>query len=122
MSLVVLALLTIILFYIIRGKSHLIEEAVENYNEDPDLYREMYSRGIFLGYLAIILITLFNKFVLSYLYHHISYYEKHISQTSLEFSFSLKYMLGMFFTTAFLTLAVEALVFNNYAHHYGVVE
>lgn len=31
-------------------------------------------------------------------------------------------MLGMFFTTAFLTLAVEALVFNNYSHHYGVVE
>lgn len=120
-SIILLALLTLVLFFIIKGKSALIEKAVEHYNEDPAHYRTVYNRGIFLGYLAIVIITLFNKFILSYFCHHISFFEKHRTQTSLEFSFSLKYMLGMFFTTAFLTLAVEALVFNNYSHHYGVV-
>lgn len=32
-----------------------------------------------------------------------------------QFSYALKYTLGMFFTTAVMTLAVEAIQFENYS-------
>lgn len=35
----------------------------------------------------------------------------------------MKYSLGMFFTTALMTLAVQAITFKNfYSHQYGVIE
>lgn len=41
----------------------------------------------------------------------------------MEFSFALKQILGLFFTTALMTLLVEDLRFNNiYTHSYGVIE
>ncbi len=55
--------------------------------------------------------------------HHFTHFEKHDNTFDEEFSFSLKYMLGLFFTTALMTLAVEAITFDNfYAHEYGVIE
>ena len=39
-----------------------------------------------------------------------------------QFSFALKYCLGLFFTTALMTLAVEAITMKNYYQHpYGVI-
>ena len=41
----------------------------------------------------------------------------------LQFSFALKYALGLFFTTAIMTLAVEAIKEQNYfSHPYGVID
>lgn len=54
--------------------------------------------------------------------HKICDFEKPETTSQLEFSYAFKYTLGMFFTTAVMTLAVEALKFKNYAGEYGVVE
>lgn len=39
-----------------------------------------------------------------------------------EFSYAFKYTVGMFFTTAIMSLAVQALVFDNIIYQYGVVQ
>ena len=55
--------------------------------------------------------------------HHFVHMEKHAYTDLQGHSFALKYSLGMFFTTALMTLAVEALYFKNfYQHQYGVIE
>jgi hypothetical protein len=55
--------------------------------------------------------------------HYFTHHEIHFSTADEEFSFALKYTLGMFFTTALMTLAVEAITFHNvYQHSFGVVE
>jgi len=38
--------------------------------------------------------------------HHFTHLEKHLTTSDEEFSFALKYSLGLFFTTALMTLAV----------------
>lgn len=74
-------------------------------------------------YTALILVILFNKFVMGYVLHHFTHIEKHATSDNDQFSFAFKYALGMFFTTALMTLFVEALTYNNfYQHHYGVIE
>ena len=54
--------------------------------------------------------------------HKIGDREKHYTSSQYEFSYAFKYTLGMFFTTALMTLAVEAIRFDNYTSEYGVVE
>lgn len=55
--------------------------------------------------------------------HHFTHIEKHATSDREQFSFAFKYALGMFFTTALMTLFVEAITYNNfYQHHYGVIE
>ena len=57
------------------------------------------------------------------LFHKFTDIERHDSVSKFQFSFGLKYCLGLFFTTALMTLAVEAIKFNNYfAHPFGVIE
>lgn len=54
--------------------------------------------------------------------HHFTHLERHATSDRAEFSFAFKYSLGMFFTTALMTLFVEAITYRNfYAHHYGVI-
>jgi hypothetical protein len=54
--------------------------------------------------------------------HYFTHLEKHESSDKVESSFALKYALGMFFTTALMTLAVEVVSFHNfYTHLYGVI-
>jgi hypothetical protein len=76
--------------------------------------------GEFMSYFMVVMVSVFNKFIMSTIFHNICDIEKHESHSNLQFSFALKYMLGMFFTTALMTLAVEAIIFHNYDHH-GVV-
>lgn len=74
-------------------------------------------------YIAIFLVVLFDKLFLSTLYHKFTDMEKHSTTSKNLFSFSLKLCLGLFFTTALMTLAVEAIRFNNYySHPYGVID
>ena len=49
--------------------------------------------------------------------------ERHSLVDDENYSFALKYALGMFFTTALMTLAVEAITLQNfYTHSFGVIE
>lgn len=60
---------------------------------------------------------------MGYVLHHFTHIEKHATSDREQFSFAFKYALGMFFTTALMTLFVEAITYNNfYQHHYGVIE
>ena len=60
---------------------------------------------------------------MGYIMHEISHHELHKRAMDLEFSFTIKYAFSMFFTTALMTLAVEAIEFGNYYKHpYGVIE
>jgi outer membrane phospholipase A len=52
------------------------------------------------------LVVLFDKIVLASLFHWFTDLEKHSNEAKLQFSFSLKLALGLFFTTALMTLAV----------------
>jgi hypothetical protein len=55
--------------------------------------------------------------------HHFTDFEMHATSDRFQLSFAFKYALGMFFTTALMTLFVEEFTYNNfYTHHYGVIE
>lgn len=73
-------------------------------------------------FFAIFGVLMFNKFVMGKVLHKFVHMEKHAYTDQENHSFSLKYALGMFFTTALMTLAVEAVTFGNfYAHQFGVI-
>jgi hypothetical protein len=118
-SLLVLVVVTVAVFYIIRKKSQLIDAS--HTEEDDTVAVKYLATGEMLSYIMVVLISVFNKFIMSTIFHHICNHEKHESYSDLQFSFALKYMLGMFFTTALMTLMVEAIIFHNYSDH-GVVE
>jgi hypothetical protein len=68
-------------------------------------------------------VILFNKFIMGKVLHYFVHLEKHAYTDEEGHSFAMKYSLGMFFTTALMTLAVEAITFKNfYSHPYGVIE
>lgn len=69
------------------------------------------------------LVVLFDKIVLATLFHKFTEWELPSTSATLQFSFALKLALGLFFTTALMTLATEAIKFQNYyGHPYGVVD
>lgn len=77
--------------------------------------------AIVLG--MIFLVVLFNKFVLAHLFHKFTEMEKHSSTYKFQFYFCLKYCLGLFFTTALMTLIIEDFLFSNFfKHNFGVIE
>lgn len=57
-------------------------------------------------YLALSGVVLFNKFVMGNVIQKIVSMERHAYTDKENHSFALKYALGMFFTTALMTLAV----------------
>lgn len=74
-------------------------------------------------YILIFFVILFDKLVLSTLFYKFTEIERHSNTSKFQFSFALKLSLGLFFTTALMTLAVEAYRFKNYyTHPYGVIE
>ena len=73
--------------------------------------------------MTLFFVILFNKFVMSTLFHKFTDIERPDTTSKFQFSFALKYCLGLFFTTAVMTLAVEDITFHNYYDHpYGVIE
>lgn len=74
-----------------------------------------------LGYIIVIMINLINKFIFSALFFRITHSEKHLSVSSFNYSYALKSTLGMFFTTAVMTLLVEAIIYGNYTGALGVI-
>jgi hypothetical protein len=105
-----LGVVTVIFYFIFHAKS----EAVEKMGS---------GAATLVTILTMVAITLFNKFVISTLLHHITYIEMHHTSREYELSFGLKYTLGLFFTTAVMTLVVEGFgLYNIYSEPYGIVE
>ena len=57
-------------------------------------------------YGSIITVMLFNKFIMGPFMHMITHFEKHPTTDKAEYSFTIKYTIGLFFTTALMTLIV----------------
>ena len=75
-----------------------------------------------LAYGIMLLIILFNKFVMGSVLHYFTHLEHHFNRAEEELSFAAKYAFGMFFTTAVMTIIVEALAEGNYyKNEYGVI-
>lgn len=73
--------------------------------------------------MVILFVIIFDKIVLSTLYYKFTILEKHATTSGFQFSYALKLAIGLFFTTAIMTLAVEAFYLNNYySHPYGVID
>lgn len=71
----------------------------------------------------LFLVVIFDKVVMATLFHKFTDLERHSTTSKYQFSFQLKLLLGLFFTTALMTLAVEAIRFENYYKHaYGVID
>lgn len=109
--------ITLVFFFLFSEKSTLISESFKHTNENE------YFTGLILVYLTITCVILFNKFVMGYVLHQICEFERHSTSDLEEFHFAIKYSVGLFFTTALMTLAVEDGRFGNfYQHPYGVIE
>jgi len=73
---------------------------------DPEKASELMTKAKAIVYCSAILITCFNKFIFAYIIHHLIEFERHVTGQALQFSLCLKYTLGLFFTTAIMTLLV----------------
>lgn len=70
----------------------------------------------------IFLVIVLNKLVISNFFHYFTELERHSTTCNFQFSFCLKYCLGLFFTTALMTFLVEGLLIGNYySHDYGLI-
>ena len=125
LSLVCLALVTIAFFFILSSKAeHLLHalETLEKKPDDKDALIEL-DGAIALVFILLFLVVLFNKLLMVVLFHKFTDLERHSTTSKFQFSFAFKYCCGLFFTTALMTLAVEAIKYENYyAHPYGVIE
>lgn len=100
-------------------------DALHHLDEHPGdaTYQRELDGAIAVVYIMLFLIVLFNKLGMVVLFHIFTDLERQDTSSKYQFSFGLKYCLGLFFTTALMTLAVEAVRFNNYySHLYGVIE
>jgi hypothetical protein len=125
LSVFTLAAIFAVIFFILQQKSlhleHSIEEFEHNLNSVPLLSE--YRGAIALTYIAMFLIVIFNKIILSSVFHKFTEWERHTTTAKEQFSFEFKLSIGFFFTTALMTLAVEAIRFQNYyTHLYGVID
>jgi hypothetical protein len=71
----------------------------------------------------IFFVVLFNKIVIATLFHKFTDWERHANTYKFQFFFCLKYCLGLFFTTALMTVIVEVFLMGNiYQYDFGVIE
>lgn len=114
-----LAAITIVFYFILLAKTKLFISAIEMEYHDPD--SEVAHRfkifATIIVFVAIFGVVLFNKFIMSKVLHKIVHDENHAFVDKQSHSFAIKYSLGMFFTTALMTLAVEAITFRNFYSH-----
>lgn len=123
LSLLFLAVITVVFYFIQLLKTNTLVEAIEQEEEDPS---GAHGRKIFatiIAWVTLLGIVFFNKFVMGNVLHYFTHLEKHDNKAHEDFSFAFKYALGMFFTTAIMTILVEALKYKNYyKHDFGVIE
>lgn len=60
----------------------------------------------FIVFVALFGVVLFNKFVMGNVIHKFVHMQHHAYTDKENHSFALKYAIGMFFTTALMTIAV----------------
>lgn len=121
LSALVLIILTVVFAVVSTSKSKIVERLMNKFRHNNDAGAG--SRAFFLVMALIFFVVLFNKIVISNLFHKFTDMERHRSTHKFQFSFCLKYCLGLFFTTALMTLIVEAFILGNYyKHDYGVIE
>jgi fumarate reductase subunit D len=101
LTVLLLGVVTAIFYFLFHAKS----QAVDSMGSEM-------AAGITI--LVMVLITFFNKFCISYLLHHITDLEMHRTGSEFEYSFGLKYTMGLFFTTAIMTLVVEGFGLHNF--------
>lgn len=112
MTLLFLGAVTAVFFFVLSLKSQiLLSIASEQHNREKEI------ETIILVYAALITVILFNKLIMGAVFHKLCHFEHHSTTTALEFHFALKYSVGMFFTTALMTLAVEDIRFHNFYAH-----
>ncbi len=120
-----LAIITVVFYFILLAKTRLFISAIEMEHHATDLSKAKHFKifATIMVYVAIFGVVLFNKFVMGRVLHSFVHGEKHAFTDKGSHSFAIKYAVGMFFTTALMTLAVEAVTFRNfYSHEYGVIE
>lgn len=103
----------------------ILEEALAKIEAHPeDEHAQTELRGaLALVYILMFLIVIFDKIAISSMFYKFTDMERHSTTSKHQFSFELKLLLGLFFTTALMTLAVEAIRFENYCKHpYGIIE
>ena len=97
-------------YFLLSWKTHLVEVA-----DTRD--------ATIIIFFTIAFVILFNKFILSFIIHHLVDFEHSKTSTGYQYSFTLKYSIGLFFLSAFMTILVEGITFNNvYTHQYGIIE
>lgn len=110
-------------FLLVLKTQNLLDAISQNITVELLHQDTRYKLAVFLVYLLLFLIVLFNKFILGFVLHELTHLEHHSNTSDEEFSFAIKYTIGLFFTTAVMTLAVEDITFHNfYAHEFGVIE
>ena len=126
LSILFIAALTGVFFLLIREKTHLVEEIIHEKNQhadNPDHQHTLEQQALAITLATLFAVILFNKFILAWVLHLLTDFEKHRTSTDFEDAFMLKFVLGLFFTTALMTLLVEDVVFHNiYSEEYGVAE
>ena len=121
-TLVILTIVTIIFFFVLRQKGQYMKDAYKNYSKNDSIeYSAALTGAIVVVYVMLFLVILFNKIVLVESLHKFVHMEKHTTTAGYQLSFATKYCIALFFTTALMTLAVEAIALNNFhTYLYGV--
>lgn len=125
LSLLFLAVTTVVFYVLQLIKTNNLVAAIEEEEENPDSSTAKTQKVIatIIAWATLLGIVFFNKFVMGNVLHYFTHLEKHDNKAQEDFSFAFKYALGMFFTTALMTIMVEALKFKNYyKHDFGVIE
>ena len=102
-----------------------MERAHAYYKEHPGDKDAMtnYHWAVFSVFALLLIVILFNKLCMSVLFHKFTDLERSETTSKFQYSFAFKYCLGLFFTTALMTLVVEAITLDNYyRHEYRVIE
>lgn len=108
LSLLFLVVITAVFYLLQLVKTNNLVEAIEEEEENPNS-SEAKTRHVvatIIAWATLLGIVFFNKFVMGNVLHYFTHLEKHDNKAHEDFSFAFKYALGMFFTTAFMTILV----------------
>ena len=106
----ILAVLSTGFYFLFNWKSNLVVSA-----DDRD--------ARIIVFVSLIALILFNKFILSWIIHHLVDMELCKTGMGYQFSFMLKYSIGLFFISAVMTILVEGVTHKNvYTHKFGIIE
>lgn len=123
LSLIFLVIITIVFYFLQLIKTNNLVSAIEQEEENPEGASSKKLFATIIAWVTLLAIVFFNKFVMGRVLHSFTHLEKHDNKAHEDFSFAFKYALGMFFTTAIMTILVEALKYHNYyKHDFGVIE